>query len=259
MKMSICTDSVYGNLKTAAAMEKVKGLGIDTIEFWSWWDKDIAEINQARQDLNMTVSGICTKFISLTDSSQRADYLAGLSETIEVAKQLDCRMIISQVGNRLDLQEALQIRSIVKGLRLARERLEEQGIMLVIEPLNTKIDHPDYFLWSSEIGAAIISEVASPNVKLLFDCYHQQIMEGDIIRQSTKLIESIGHIHVAGNPGRTEPETGEISYQAVIQQLAKADYQGYVGFEYFPQKAIPGTLRSWQFFINHVTNYYSNR
>lgn len=254
MEISVCTDSVFGDMTTVEAMKEVKELGINTIEFWSWWDKDIEAINLVRKDLQMNVAGICTKFISLTDSSERERYLTGLRETIEVAKYLECSMIISQVGNRIDLGEDLQKRSIVKGLRLAKELLEEQNMTLVIEPLNTKIDHPDYFLWSSAVGAAIVSEVASPNVKLLVDFYHQQIMEGDLIRQSTKLIEEIGHIHLAGNPGRHEPEIGEINYQAVIKNLAELNYQGYLGFEYFPQKEVAQTLKMWQTFIASQVN-----
>ncbi len=249
MELSICTDSVFGNSETVAAMRQVKALGINAIEFWSWWDKDIEAINQARQELNMKIVGICTKFISLTDSSERERYLTGLVENIKVAKQLGCSLIISQVGNHLNKSADLQKRSIVKGLRLAKELLEEADITLVIEPLNTKIDHPDYFLWSSDVARDIIFEVASPNVKLLFDFYHQQIMEGDLIRQSSLLIDEIGHFHLAGNPGRNEPESGEIDYQAVISQLDKLNYQGYIGFEYLPQKDVSETLKRWQAFF----------
>lgn len=252
MKFSVCTDSVFSELETDQAMREVDGLGIQQVEFWSWWDKDIPAINQTRQELNMEIKAICTKFISLTDPSQRESYLKGLAETIEVANLLECRTIISQVGDRTNDTDKEQEASIVTGLRQAGELLKDSMITLVIEPLNIKIDHPDYFLWSSDQANEIITQVNHPQIKMLYDFYHQQIMEGDLIRQSTRFIEQIGHVHMAGHPGRHELEIGEINYQAILTNLAAIKYAGGIGLEYFPIKEKSKNLQKWQEFIGNL-------
>ncbi len=234
MKFSICTDSVLRDMNTADAIRTAGALGYEAIEFWSWWDKDIQTINRSRLDYKLEIAAICTKFISLTDQSKRKEYVQGLKETIETARILDCKCIISQVGNNTGEAFEVQKESIQEGLIACVPLLENQNITLVIEPLNTTINHPGYFLWSSEVAADIIDEVNSPHIKMLFDYYHQQIMEGDIIRRSLGVIDKIGHVHVAGNPGRHELDHGEIAYQEVLKKLVAAGYQGYIGMEYHP-------------------------
>jgi hydroxypyruvate isomerase len=115
--------------------------------------------------------------------------------------------------------------------------LEEAGITLLLEPLNGKVNHPGIYLESSDEGFEIIREVGSPNVKILFDIYHQQITEGDIIRRMTSNIDLIGHIHCAGNPGRHELDSGELDYGRIFKALESAAYKGYAGIEYFPAES----------------------
>lgn len=237
MKFSVCTDAVFGGMNTADAMRAVKSCGINAVEFWGWWDKDINGIDKARRELNMSIAAICTRFISLTNPSLRNNYLKGLSETIAVAKKLGCTRIISQVGNAGVSPDADK-QSVIDGLKQCAGMLGDAGMVLVIEPLNTKIDHAGYFLESSAEGAEIVAEVGSPNVKLLFDFYHQQITEGGILRNSLALFDSIGHFHAAGVPGRNELDTGEINYINVFSELDKRfpDNGKFIGLEYFPKK-----------------------
>ena len=246
MKLSVCVDAVYDGKDFIDSMRSVRGCGIDSIEFWCWWDKDIDAVNSARKELGLTIAAFCTKFISLTDPAQREDYIAGLVETLAVAQKLDCKTIITQVGeDRKDVPAAEQHKSIVEGLKACVPYLEKAGVTLVFEPLNTKIDHMGYYLWSSDEGADIVDEVGSPYVKMLFDLYHQQIMEGDIIRRSTQYLDKIGHMHAAGNPGRHELDDGEINYKGVFDALKAAGYKGHVGLEYFPVQAPETGLNQW--------------
>lgn len=106
--------------------------------------------------------------------------------------------------------------------------------MLLVEPLNTRIDHVGYYLDSSEEAFTIIDEVGSAYVKVLFDIYHQQIMEGDIIRRITGNIQKIGHFHVAGSMGRHELNDGELNYDAIFRAIVDKGFNGYIGLEYFP-------------------------
>lgn len=115
------------------------------------------------------------------------------------------------------------------------EILKDTGITLVIEPLNTRVDHKGYFLSSSDEAAGILKTVNSPSVKMLFDIYHQQISEGDIIRHIQEYIQLIGHFHAAGNPGRHELYHSELDYNKVIEAISALGYDKYIGLEYFPE------------------------
>ena len=233
MKFSVCTDAVFAGTNLVEAMKNVKSCGINAIEFWSWWDKDIERINAARREIDMTIAAMCTKFISLTNPLQRENYKESLAKTIQIALKLGCKRIITQVGDDTKLPREEQRQSIIEGLTQCAGMLEDAEITLVIEPLNTKIDHAGYYLWSSEEGVGIINEINSPCVKLLYDFYHQYIMGEDIIQSSAKMFDSIGHFHAAGYPGRHELDVGEIDYEAVFKALAEKDYKGFVGLEYF--------------------------
>ena len=108
------------------------------------------------------------------------------------------------------------------------------GVTLVLEPLNVLHDHRGYYLWSSYEGFGIIEEVGSPAVKLLYDVYHQQISEGNLISNIKNNAHLIGHVHIADVPGRHQPGTGEINYKNVFAALDSAGYEGYTGMEFSP-------------------------
>ncbi len=115
-------------------------------------------------------------------------------------------------------------------------KAEDKGIDLAAELLNSKVNHPDYWLDHTSIGVELCKRVDSPCMKLLYDIYHMQIMEGDLIRTITQNVEYIAHFHTAGNPGRNDPdETQEIHYPAVMRAIADKGYQGYVGHEFGPK------------------------
>ncbi len=122
----------------------------------------------------------------------------------------------------------------IDGLTAAAPLLEAAGIVLVVEPLNELIDHQGYFLVKSEEAFDIIQQVGSPNIKILFDIYHQQISEGNLINNILPNIEYIGHFHAAGNPGRNELQSGEINYPQVFAAIRKSNFTGHVGLEYWP-------------------------
>ena len=112
--------------------------------------------------------------------------------------------------------------------------LEAAGITLLVEPLNELIDHQGYYLVKSAEAFDIIKQVASPNIKILFDIYHQQISEGNVINNILANMEYIGHFHAAGNPGRNELQRGEINYPPLFAAIKQSNFSGYVGLEYWP-------------------------
>ena len=232
---SVCIDAVLGDKSISEAVQIVADCGISAFEFWCWWEKDIEELIAARDKFDMTIAACCTKFISLVEPELRSQYIEGLGESIDAAKRLNCRTLISQVGDLIpNLDRQQQQQSLIAGLMAAAPLLESSDITLVIEPLNEKVDHPGYFLIRSDEAFEIIDQVNSPNIKVVFDIYHQQISEGNLIHNITSNIEKIGHFHAAGNPGRNEISLGEINYPEIFQAIQLAGYQGYVGLEYWP-------------------------
>lgn len=235
MKLSVCVDAVYSGRDFTESVKEVSRIGYDTIEFWAWWKKDIDAVEAAVQEAGVSISIFCTKFVSLVDPSVRSTYLEGLSESIAVAKRLNCTKLISQVGQELiGVSREEQRQSLIDGLRACVPLLEKEGVTLTIEPLNTRVNHQGYFLASSEEAFDIVKQVGSPYVKVLFDIYHQQITEGNVIANIRDNIEWIGHFHAAGNPGRHELDNGELNYEQIFRAIDETGFEGYMGLEYFP-------------------------
>ena len=235
MKVSVCVDAIYNGKDFIKSVNELVQNGIKEIEFWSWWDKDIESILKVQQEKDIKIVAFCTKFISLTDENKRDEFIKGLKESIAIAKRIGCNMLIAQVGEELkSISREAQHTSIVNGLKACAPILEEANIKLVFEPLNTLVDHKGYYLYSSYEAFTIVDEVNSENIKVLFDIYHQQIMEGNIIATITKNITKIGHFHGAGIPNRHELNSGELNYVNIFNAIDRLGYNGYVGLEYFP-------------------------
>ena len=246
MKPSICIDALFFGSATPVReqIRIVKEEGYSTIEFWTWWDKDITELKSACNDYDVQVHCMCTRFISLVDPSQKQAYLEGLEETLEVAKELQCRNIITQVGNRIEgVDEAIQATQAVETLKLAGDIVAKAGCTLLVEPLNIRIDHIGYFLDTTDRAVTLLERVGHPAVKLLFDIYHQQITEGDLLRHIEQSAHLIGHLHAADNPGRDRPGTGEIRYAFLLPKLdAMFKDPVCLGMEYFPKEPVQESL-----------------
>lgn len=227
-------DMFFNEMEPEQKIATFAELGYNAVEFWCWWQYQIPEIAIALKRNNVTLAAVCTKFIPLTTPETRQDYLNGLLETIDVCDKLSCSTIISQIGNKLSgVSREQQKLSIINGLKAAVPILEASGKTLVIEPLNTLVDHKDYFLSHSKEAAEIIESVDSDSVKMLFDVYHQQVTEGNLINNINRFKHLIGYYHIADNPGRKQPGTGEINYRNVLLTIADTGYQEYIGLECF--------------------------
>ena len=170
---------------------------------------------------------------------------AMVEKSIEVAKELDTDALIVTTGQELpDVPRTKQHESIVACLKAIRPLAEREGVVFVLEPLNTLVDHKGYYLDSSVESFEIIREVNSPNIKLLYDVYHMQIMEGNIIDTIKANIDLIGHFHIADVPGRNEPGTGELNYANIMKAIRKTGYPDYIGMEYSPTGASMDAVKS---------------
>jgi len=244
MKLSLCINSATGNLSRADAIVLAKKLGYHAVEFWEGGKNfDMNTFKPAIDETGMTVA--CMGFASgLVDPATRADFLEAAESSLAYAKILGAKGIIGTTGQALeDVPREKQRESIVAGLKEAAKILSGSSIPLLLEPLNVLVDHGGYYLYSSAEAFDIVREVNSPEIKILFDIYHQQISEGNLITNITNNIDLIGHFHVAGNPGRREPYLGEINYSQVFAAIDKAGYTGYAGLEFWPKSNVEDSLK----------------
>ena len=245
MHYSVCVPAVFRNRKAQEALKEICDCDLTAFELWSWWDQDLEAIAAEQKKLGLKATAICTRFIPLNDPKQRDAYIEGLRESIVAAKKLQCGMLISQVGQDVGTDRSEQHRAIVEGLKACVPILEAEDMMLVIEPLNTLLDHRGYYLSSSLEGFDIVRAVGNHRIKLLFDIYHQQITEGNLIANITLGMDLIGHFHVAGVPGRHEPTANqEVNYPAVVSQIKALGYDRAIGLEYFPTGRAGDSLRA---------------
>jgi hydroxypyruvate isomerase len=164
------------------------------------------------------------------------DVIQGIQTTIEQAERWGIPNVIVFSGNREGLDDKIGIEITAEGLSRVARVAEDAGVTLVLELLNSKIDHPDYQCDRTAWGVEVCRLVNSPRVKLLYDIYHMQIMEGDIIRTICANHTFFAHYHTAGNPGRHElDETQELFYPPIIRAILETGYEGYLGQEFIPR------------------------
>ncbi|MEO8028734.1 MAG: TIM barrel protein [Bryobacteraceae bacterium] len=161
----------------------------------------------------------------------------GMHAAIDEAAAFGCPSIITFSGNRKGMADAEGLDNCVAGLNRIKAHAEDKGINICIEFLNSKVNHKDYMFDHAVWGIELIKRVNSPRVKILYDIYHAQIMDGDIVRTIRENIQYIGHFHTGGNPGRNEiDDTQELNYRFVAQAIFDLGYKGYVAHEYGPKR-----------------------
>ena len=189
--------AVFGqsSLNISEMIHLICASGYKKFEFWKWWEEDLDSILSVMYETGIETASVCTKFISLTDPACRNDYIKGLKESITAAKKLKCSHLISQTGNfQQGIAREIQMESLVDGLQAAAPYLEEEGITLVVEPLNTLINHPGYFLETGKEAFSMIDSVGSMNVKVLYDVYHQQVTEGNLILNIVSNLDKMSYV-----------------------------------------------------------------
>jgi hydroxypyruvate isomerase len=155
---------------------------------------------------------------------------------IEQAQKWSIPHVIVFSGNREGLDDRIGAEATAEGLRRVTRAAEEAGVTLALELLNSKVDHKDYQCDHTAWGVEVCQMVNSPQVKLLYDIYHMQIMEGDIIRTIRDYHSYFVHYHTAGNPGRHElDETQELNYPPIVRAILETGYEGYLGQEFVPR------------------------
>lgn len=160
------------------------------------------------------------------------EFRAGVAMGLDYAKALGCPRLHLMAGKAAPSAECRAV--LVENIVHAADLAADDGVEILIEPINTRVDIPGYFYSTTEAALSVIDEAGRGNVRLQYDIYHMQIMEGDLARTIERLLPRIGHMQLADNPGRAEPGTGEINYPWLLERIDALGYTGWIGCEYRP-------------------------
>jgi len=238
IRLSANLGFMWQELSLPAAIRAAAKAGFDAVECHWPYDVAAADVNAVLQDTGLPMLGLNT---------YRGDTVAGENGLCALpGRQTDARQSIDQAVDYATQTDVANIhvmagfahgrdahQTFIDNLRYATSRAKAAGITILIEPLNHH-DAPGYFLQTSSQAVEIIETIAADNIKLMLDCYHLQIMEGDITRAIHRLAPVTGHIQIASVPARAEPDTGELNYTHVIDEIIDSGYGGYIGAEYKP-------------------------
>jgi hydroxypyruvate isomerase len=177
--------------------------------------------------------------VSLTDGwaskTFHAQLIKDYNETIPLVKEAGYKNLICFSGSRRGMDDETGLNNCVEGLKQIIGLAEKNGVMIQMELLNSKVDHKDYMCDKTPWGVELVKRIGSPNFKLLYDIYHMQIDEGDVIRSIQNYNQYIGHYHTAGVPGRHEiNESQELYYPAIVDAIVKTGFKDYVAQEFMP-------------------------
>jgi hydroxypyruvate isomerase len=242
MKLSLCLEMLFTDRPFVGRLAVASRLGYRAIEFWDWRDKDVTAVADAAARHGLTVAAMSgNRRHALIDPDARAGLIEEMEQVFAAARELNCRNIMmlsdvlsddgSAVGTRSRPDEE-KIDTMAENLRLLAGHPEAASFTLLLEPLNTALDHRGCFLNHSAPGVGIVRRVDSPRVKLLYDIYHMSMMNEDVLTEINGNLDWIGYFHVADLPGRHQPGTGRIDYQAVNGLLRRARYKGFIGMEF---------------------------
>ena len=246
MKKSICIEKIFLEVPFYERFKLVKDAGFDYVEFWTWEEKDLDKVVALLKEHHLQVASISgDKIFSLIINEERRQYLDYLAKSVQVALRLDCKHIVVH-SNGIDkgkvtndgatLSYAKKVASMTRTLGEAARLAEQAGVTLVLEAVNT-YSMPGYFLNTTVEAGDIVRVVGSPHLKILYDIWHMQQMEGNMVHYLTQYIDVLGYVHIGDAPERHEPGTGEINFERIKRTLATLGYEGVFGFELVPSES----------------------
>jgi hydroxypyruvate isomerase len=220
-----------------AGMQSVELVG----EYVGWTDADIARQKKFVRSFGMGMDTLIAtpdwgkRPVSMVDPAQRENFLKDVDNAIVYAQKLEVPMIILMAGNEIPGRtHEEQYASLLEGAKQAGERAARADVLLIVEPLNSKVNHKGFFLTNCTEGLKLVKETDNPHVKLLFDIYHEQVQVGNPIPVLQEAVDHVAVFHVADAPGRHDPGTGTMDWTAIYKAIQKTGYKGYVTMEYLP-------------------------
>ncbi len=223
-------------------LEGAAKLGYSAVEFWPWDNKNVAAIAETCERLKLAVSQFSAWGFKpgLNDPKHHNQFVETIDKSCEVAKKLNCRLMCVVGGDDIKRMSQQQMHeNIITGLKRAAPIAGKNGVTMILEAMNIRVDHKGHCLYGSAPLIRIVKAVNSPALKALWDLYHMHITEGDICGHLREgfAAKAIAYIQIADHPGRNEPGTGEIHYPRVLKELKELKYTGYVGLECVPSES----------------------
>lgn len=246
--LSIMLWTIYRDLPFEQRLEKVAEAGYSAVElvgeFKKWSGADFAAYNRKKRELGIVFDATSGVDRGLTNPSERDAFLRELGALMTIADRLECPAVIVLSGNSVpELSREAQHQSCVEALKRAADAAAKRNITLLLENIDPE-ENPKYFLTSVAEGFEIVGEVDHPRVQFLYDFYHEQIAEGNLIEKLEKNIAKVGLVHIADVPGRHEPGTGEINYANIFRKLASLGYKNRAAMEFLPTGDPVASLRA---------------
>src|SRR5262245_31275705 len=234
IKQSVCR-WCYNRIPLEKLAEESAKMGYKSIELLD--QKAVLTVKKLGLTCAM-LSSPSSKIENCLNRVENHDFIEkDLHNSIDFAAAEGLPNVICFSGNRKGMADDEGMKNCAKGLKRIVGYAEEKKVTLCMELLNSKVNHKDYMCDHTDWGVGLCKMVGSPRFKLLYDIYHMQIMEGDVIRTIKQQKEWLGHYHTGGNPGRNEiDETQELNYPAIMKALVDIGYQGYVGQEFIPKR-----------------------
>ncbi len=219
-------------------LDQTAALGFPAVEFWGLNGKDVDAIADRCQGHGLEIAQFTAWGFrpGLNHPKNHDRFVDAVGAACEVAKKFKARCITVVGGyDQPGMTQEEMHQNIAEGLRRAAPIAEKADVVLILEPMNIRVDHKGHCLYGSAPTIKIIEAVASGHVKINWDLYHMQITEGDLCGHLREGMPHIGYVQLADNPGRNEPGTGEIHYNRVLQEVANLGYTGLVGLECNPK------------------------
>jgi hydroxypyruvate isomerase len=247
-KLSVMLWTVFKELGFEQRLEKVSEAGYHAIElvdeYDNWSSDDFRRFNAKRNSLHMTFDAIALVKKGIADPRERDAFLVELNHLLRIAEQLECQAIIVLSGNKVPgLSRKQHHQSCLECLNRSAEIASRRNVTLLLENIDPE-ENPRYYLTSVAEAFQIVRQVDHPHVKVLYDFYHEQIAEGNLIEKLHNNIKQVGLVHIADVPGRHAPGTGEINYSNIFRKLTELKYDGYAAMEFLPVGNAVDELRS---------------
>jgi hydroxypyruvate isomerase len=252
-KVSVMLWTVFRDLPFEQRLQKVSEAGFTNVElvgeYEKWSQADFDRANAKRKELGITFDTTAGLKNGVANPAQRESLLQEFKSALGVMEKIDCPSMIVLSGNVLpEMSHEAQHQSCIDGLKamaalVEGKRINGQPVKLLLENIDPE-ENPKYFLTSVAEGFEIVKAVNHPQVQFLYDFFHEQISEGNLIEKLEKNIQHVGIVHVADVPGRHEPGTGEINYDSIFRKLVELNYRGMVAMEFLPTSDPVGKLRA---------------
>jgi hydroxypyruvate isomerase len=247
-KLSVMLWTVYEKLPFDQRIEKVVEAGYHAVElvneYKNFTKEDYARFRAKKRELHLTVDASSGISHSLCDASQRDAFLEEVRAKLPVLEELECNKLIILSGDKVPGQTPQQMhQNCIEGLKRAADIAAAKNVGLLLENIDPE-ENPKYFLTSVSEGFEIVRSVRAPNVQFLYDFFHDQIAEGNLLAKLEKNLDLIGVVHIADVPGRHDPGTGEINYPNIFRKLGQLGFNGYVAMEFIPEGETVAALRA---------------